>query len=457
MALRSTRNPIGKNFLLLGSLALVALALITVVVLFVEGSKPVVELVDGGTYLGRSGEIGYRISDGDSGIRRFRLSLRQGEKSQLLHEEEFERASFRRAAGPLLCEGRVPFEPGKAGFGDGAVEIIVEASDFSWGGWLGGNKTVLKVAAVIDTEPPRLNLLHGQRYILPGGSGIAIYRLSDPDSRHGVELDGRFHPGFPVGDGRDDTYIAYFALPYDQVKVESLKVVATDRAGNSAAVPFSPVVKKANQKRDSIAISDAFLAAKIPEFEEHYPEMDGDLLAKYLYVNQVLRVENNNRISQLCGEPAAERFWRGSFQRMPGSSRAGFADHRTYTYNGKEIDAQTHLGVDIASTRQADVRAANGGRVIFADYLGIYGNMVLLDHGQGVFSLYSHLSQMNVTPGTMVDQQTVLGLTGTSGMAGGDHLHFSMLINGEFVTPVEWWDQHWLEVNIEEPLTDSRF
>jgi len=83
--------------------------------------------------------------------------------------------------------------------------------------------------------------------------------------------------------------------------------------------------------------------------------------------------------------------------------------------------------------------------------------MVLVDHGQGIFSLYSHLSQMRVSPGDKVDTASVLGLTGTSGMAGGDHLHFSMLINGEFVTPVEWWDQNWLEVNIEEPLTDSTF
>jgi len=48
-------------------------------------------------------------------------------------------------------------------------------------------------------------------------------------------------------------------------------------------------------------------------------------------------------------------------------------------------------------------------------------------------------------------------LTGTTGMAGGDHLHFSMLVNGVFVTPIEWWDQHWIDVTIEDPLTESRF
>jgi murein DD-endopeptidase MepM/ murein hydrolase activator NlpD len=94
------------------------------------------------------------------------------------------------------------------------------------------------------------------------------------------------------------------------------------------------------------------------------------------------------------------------------------------------------------------VLAANRGKVIFADYLGIYGNMVVLDHGLGVFSLYSHLSQIGVVEGDIVEKNGVLGATGTSGMAGGDHLHFSMLVNGVLVDPLEWWDEHWLDLNI---------
>jgi murein DD-endopeptidase MepM/ murein hydrolase activator NlpD len=112
--------------------------------------------------------------------------------------------------------------------------------------------------------------------------------------------------------------------------------------------------------------------------------------------------------------------------------------------------------MDIASTQRAEVRAASSGLVAFAGYLGIYGNLVLLDHGQGVFSLYSHLSQMNVSAGESVDQKTVVGLTGTTGMAGGDHLHFSILVNGVFVTPKEWWDQNWINVTIEEPIKDLK-
>ena len=142
---------------------------------------------------------------------------------------------------------------------------------------------------------------------------------------------------------------------------------------------------------------------------------------------------------------------------MSGSSKAGYADHRTYYYKNKAIDKQIHLGVDIASTKRSGVKAAGSGIVVFADYLGIYGNTVIVDHGMGLCSLYAHLSQINVAVDEPVEKEFILGMTGISGMAGGDHLHFSMLVNGVFVTPVEWWDQNWIDVTIQEPIIDSKF
>jgi murein DD-endopeptidase MepM/ murein hydrolase activator NlpD len=142
---------------------------------------------------------------------------------------------------------------------------------------------------------------------------------------------------------------------------------------------------------------------------------------------------------------------------MARSSRmAGFAEYRTYYYNNDEIDKQVHLGIDLASTKRAEVQAANRGNVIFADYLGIYGNTIILDHGQGIFSLYSHLSEIGVAVGESKEKGAAIGLSGTTGMAGGDHLHFSILVNGIFVTPVEWWDQQWLQLNIDDILDGSK-
>lgn len=425
--------------------------------LFFEGEKPKLTLDSPQTYLGTQSMVEISSADGKSGLRHLRVRISQGEIVEELYFEEFPRNGFTGMVGQPQKTVKIPFNPADSGFQDGPAQIVLEAYDYSLRGLLKGNNTTVTRELSIDTTPPKVSILHSEQYINPGGSGIAIYRLTDPDITSGVQINDRFHPGFLVGDGRDDTFICYFALPYTANQLDTSFVVAVDPAGNKTQLPFTVIFKKKNFRQDKINVSDGFLDKKIPEFMQYYPEMSGTMVDKYLFTNNEIRIQNNNKISELCGSPHKQRLWESKFHRMPGSSRAGFADHRTYFYGSKPIDRQVHLGIDLASTRNAEVKAAEKGIVIYADYLGIYGNMVMIDHGQGIFSLYSHLSQIDVAPNDQVDKLTVIGLTGTTGMAGGDHLHFSMLVNGVFVTPIEWWDQHWIDVTIEDPLTESRF
>lgn len=425
--------------------------------LFFEGTPPVVSLGDTPEFIGQNGFIKYRVTDTQSGIKAITITAIQNGTSRMLYHKSNPRTQYINPVGPTDDSAQIAFDTAQEGFSDGEMNLTIEVSDFSFRNWLQGNQTFASKQVQIDTKPPRIQILHTEKYISPGGSGVAIYKLSDPKSLHGVRVNGKLHQGHLIGDGRDDTFISYFALPYDAKRFKELNITARDRAGNKTVVPFSTVYKKKKFKQDVINISDGFLSRKIPEFQQYYPEMEGEFLDKYLYANSNVRKLNNDKISQLCEATSPIRFWKGHFNRMAGSTRAGFADHRTYRYGGKEIDFQVHLGMDIASTRRAEVKSANMGKVVFGDYLGIYGNMVLIDHGQGLFSLYSHLSQINVSRDDTVDQNTVIGLSGTTGMAGGDHLHFSMLVNGVFVTPKEWWDKQWVNVTIEEPIVDSKF
>ncbi len=430
---------------------------IVVFLLFFEGESPVVNLEQSGDYLGNKGIIHYSASDRKSGLRNIAIWGSQGNVTKILHTVTFPRTSYTGMIGRDETTETVNFDTKKEGFVDGPMSVRFEATDYSLWGWLQGNQTIINKEVTVDTLPPQLQILQSEKYISPGGSGIAIYRLSDTKCTSGVTINGRFHPGFLVGDGKTNTYISYFALPYDAQRIESLIISAKDLAGNETIIPFTTVYKSVVQKTDTITISDGFIGAKIPEFQQYFQEMKGELIDQYLYTNTIVRDQNNKKISELCHNPLSSRLWQGHFLRFSGSPRAGFADHRSYVYGGKIIDHQVHLGVDIASTNRAEVRAANTGKVIFADYLGIYGNMVLIDHGQGIFSLYSHMSQMNVSAGNEIEKKSVIGLTGTTGMAGGDHLHFSILVNGVFVMPKEWWDEHWIEVTIEAPLAQSKF
>ncbi len=355
-------------------------------------------------------------------------------------------------------EPSAAFDAKALGFKDGEIVLTIKVSDFSFRGMLSGNKTEVSQTLILDSKPPKIRILHSERYVRPGGSGVVIYQNSEGYGKHGVVINGKLYQGYPVDDdGRKDTYIAYFALPYDTKGLDISVIRAQDTAGNRSIVPLAMILNKIRFKQDTITVTDNFLRKKLPEFEQHYDNIQGTLKEKYLFINRTLRKENNTDIAQLCQTSDQDRHWKGRFLRMAGRNFAGFADHRTYFYQGQEIDRQVHLGVDLASTRQANVKAANNGKVIFAAYKGIYGNMIILDHGQGVFSLYSHLSQINVAKGDMLVKGDRIGLTGTSGMAGGDHLHFSMLIHGIFVTPKEWWDPAWIETRIEQPLVDTSF
>jgi len=420
--------------------------------LFFERSKPSIDLTSIPQFIGKTHTFDIRVADSDSGLRQVKVTATQGDSTKELYSVTNQRRGYTGQIGPASDHPSITFDAKKLGFNEGPVRFTVTAYDFSWMNYLKGNSTTASIDATIDSKPPVITLLHSEQYISPGGAGIVIYSIDDKESTHGAIINGRFHPGHPVSPGSNDKYIAYFALPYDTESLSESYVKATDTAGNTAMLPFSTIFQNARQKHDRINISDNFLSVKIPEFKQYYPEMSGSLLEQYLYTNSTLRDQNNAQIAEICTNSSDERFWSGHFLRMPGSNRAGFADHRTYYYNGQPIDKQVHLGMDIASTQQATVAAANAGKVVFADYLGIYGNMVIIDHGQGVFSLYSHLSQINVKAGDMVTSNDTIGLTGHTGMAGGDHLHFSMLVNGIFTTPLEWWDPHWIRVTIEQPL-----
>ncbi len=392
-------------------------------------------------------------SDKMSGIRKIDISLAQNGKLIQLYHREFPRQAWLSKAGPAEIKETITLDGVKKGAQDGPAELVVTIHDFSLNNMLKGNSTVHQFPVKVDSKPPMVTVEHAQLYITPGGSGIVVYNISEKAVRHGVMIDDVFFQGFPLANS-DKRFISYIALNWDSKKPVDTRIIAVDPAGNEGKGLFSMHFKKAREKKDRINIPDSFLKKKIPEFQQHNPELSGSNIEKFIQVNNAVRVANALQIAEIAANTVSEQLWRDKFIRMPGAGKAGFAEQRTYFYQNKAIDHQTHLGMDIASTARVAIKAANSGRVIFADYIGIYGNTVILDHGQGLASLYSHLSRIDTSIDTMVQKDELIGRSGTTGMAGGDHLHFSMLVHGIFVTPVEWWDQHWIDVNINNIIDE---
>ena len=170
---------------------------------------------------------------------------------------------------------------------------------------------------------------------------------------------------------------------------------------------------------------------------------------QFLKINGKLRQINHQKIENLTQNSAPQLLWKQSFLQLSNSKvESAFADHRSYYYRNKKVDEQTHLGFDLASVANSPIESGNDGIVVYADYLGIYGNCVLVDHGLGLLSLYGHLSQIEVQMGQSVERGQILGRTGQTGLAGGDHLHFSIFLQGVQVNPLEWWDQRWVEQHV---------
>ena len=317
----------------------------------------------------------------------------------------------------------------------------------------------------VRLDPPRIAILSKFHYVNHGGAEFVVYRATPPDVESGVRVGDRTYPGYPAsGAGiRSDeaAKIAFFALLYDQELNAPVSVYARDAAGNESSTPLDHMPFAKAFARSRINIDDTFLQRVVPSIAAETPEMQlsttpGDLLASFLQINGELRMRNAQTIEVLARKSAPEMLWKDAFQPLGNAAiESRFADNRTYFYNGKEVDRQVHLGFDLAVTQRVPVLAANNGIVLLADYLGIYGNCVIIDHGLGVQSLYAHLSSIDVKPGDRVEKGREIGRSGTTGLAGGDHLHFTMLVNGHPVNAVEWWDPKWMQDRVLRKVAEA--
>lgn len=347
----------------------------------------------------------------------------------------------------------------------GAARVVVKAARQALFG-LRQIETVASRDVQVRLEPPRIAVVSTHHYVNHGGAEFVVYRVAPPEAASGVLVGDVVFRGYPASgvhvDGVSLTdpslKVAFFALLYDQDLNTPIHVVARDEAGNEAkaALEYRAFPKPFGRSR--IEVDDGFLKRVVPEILSHAPDVGPgeDLVAAYLAINGELRRKNADQIAELATKTSPEMLWHGAFQQLGNSQvESRFADHRTYFYRGREIDQQVHLGFDLAVTANVPVRASNRGAVLYADYLGIYGNTVILDHGMGVESLYAHLSSIGVKPGDTVDQRQEIGRSGQTGLAAGDHLHFTILVGGRMVSPVEWWDPHWIEDRVVRKLREA--
>jgi len=395
--------------------------------------------------VGKGAAITITIEDIGSGLKSIEIIGIQGDKTIPLVKKDF-------PGGVTKTEEVINLDKGQLKEGD--FTIVVSSQDASLYPFGEAGLSKEEKSFTFDATPPRISVMSHTNNLNQGGSGLMVYALSEVAETTGIRVGDRFFPAYlQPNNGNKNLYYCMFTIPWDTTPAEFKPFIeASDKSGNSAKRSFNYHANARTFRHDRIGLSDSFMERTIPEFQGLVPN-EGTPIDQYIYINNTLRKENRAKLVDLSRLTSPTILWSGTFKRLPNAAnRARYADARDYMYKGKKVDYQTHLGLDLASIKHAPVPAGNDGKIVYADFLGIYGNVVVIDHGLGLQSLYAHLSSISVNPGDMVTKGDIIGNTGTTGLAGGDHLHYGVTVAGIPVQPIEWWDETWIKNNITSKI-----
>ncbi len=407
--------------------------------------------------VGRKKPVNVTLTEPVRGLSGVRAELVQGDRVEKLAEKAYVPRSSWWFWGSGTDRDALALEIGRdsiKGLKAGPVTLRVTADRAP--AWLSHPEPEVRdFVFQVRLTPPSLGVASTFHFVRQGGAEAVVYRVGESSMRDGVQAGGRWFPGYPLPGGGPQDRFALFAVPYDMADPSSVRLLAADDAENEAQVAFIDQFTARKPVEATINLSDAFLGKVVPAIMSQTPEMAdaGGLIENFLSINRDLRKANAAALVELASKSRPQFLWSRTFLPMSNAKvMAPFAEYRKYVYQGRTVDHQVHLGFDLAATRAVPVQASNDGVVVLAGFFGIYGNTVVVDHGYGLESLYAHLSTIDVKPGQEVKRGEALGRTGDTGLAGGDHLHFSILLAGQPVSPVEWWDGHWIRDRVARKL-----
>jgi hypothetical protein len=327
---------------------------------------------------------------------------------------------------------------------DGKAHVILEATS---GGLIHGTVRWERDVNVV-TQPPVIGVDSDQHYLYLGMADLATLNVTGAYTGAGIRVGNQDFRAWPMPGGKPGLFSLY-AFAWNMPAGTTPLAFASNGTGSDVTTPLTVIFPKREQPvytQHEIQVTDQFMQKVLGELD---PNGSGDPVARFVKINSEMRKANNQTLSDLRLKTADYFLWSQPFTRQSHSqAEATFADVRSYIYHGKKIDQQVHLGYDLAVTQHVGVEASNDGRVVWAAPLGIYGNCIVVDHGYGLQTIYGHLSRIDVRVGDMVKRSQIMGLSGMTGMAGGDHVHFAMQLDGVQIDPKEWWDAHWIQDHI---------
>ena len=432
--------------------AIVALMFIFLLAGFIFSKSAKIQVEPEVKAIGMSTPIKVRVTS-PHGVRNLAAFVEQnGQKYQVFGEAKPKRSNpFFRSDEPAREWNLSIGKQQASALKDGKAKLIIEAiaNDF------GAATTTWSKTVDVNTLPPMVSADGAQHYINQGGSELVTFTTSGNWTEAGVRVGKYTFRSFPMPgqtDPNSSERFSLFAFPWDVAPDTVPVVYARNDSGAEATSRFwYKVFPKKFRARD-LPLDDTFIQKAITELD---PSGSGDPVERFLKINRQMRIDNNKYLSDLRLKTEPKMLWTGPFFRI-GKVESFFADQRSYFYKGKKIDQQMHLGFDLSDVQAAPVKAANAGKVVHAGPLGIYGNCVVIDHGYGLQTIYGHLRQIDVKVGDAISKEQVMGKSGATGLAGGDHIHYSIQVDGVQVNPIEWWDDHWIQDRVLSKLAPPK-
>lgn len=426
---------------------------------------PRIDITSPQAVIGHSGELAVAIDTPHGKLSSLEVALVQGGKTLPVFSLQGSGASpagglVRQGKGRLLLTAAI----GKQQIPqlvEGKAKLVVTASRPVLFGY---RKVASSASRAISVQltPPIISVVSTGHYITQGGAEMVVYRVSPASVQSGVQVGSYQYPGFPASGAHVATKdpglkVAFFALLWDQDPSTPISLYARDDAGNVAHATFDYHVTPKIYPKSTLAVSDRFLERVVPPILANDPSFKvpdpSNLVDSFVRIDHDLAIKDDAEMAALARKTSPEMLWHGAWVQQRNSAvEAKFAEQRTFTHDGKVIGHEVHYGYDLASVAGAPVTAENSGRVMYAGWLDIYGNAVIIDHGMGVQSLYGHMSSVEVRVGESVSKGQEIGREGETGLAGGPHVHFSMLVDGHFVTPLDWWSPKWIHDRIMRKL-----
>jgi murein DD-endopeptidase MepM/ murein hydrolase activator NlpD len=343
-----------------------------------------------------------------------------------------------------------------------SIILKIEATDNSLWGLFMGNTYKEEITLVIDQRRPVLAIVANSYKIQKGGSAIVIFKAEDPHMQS-LKIETSFGKTFIAQPFMKEGYYASLVAWPVQEQTFSATIVARDRAGNETKSAIPLRLKDHVYRVSNIELSDAFLDGKIAELANEYEQTAGvdDRLEQFRIINEKVRADNEKIIHDVTSKVSKNMILDFTpepfYPLVNGQKVADFGDHRIYSYKGQENVSQAyHMGLDLASVAMGPITSSNGGNVVFSQPNGIYGNLPIIDHGFGLYTLYGHCSEVHVQEGDVAALGQQIAKTGLSGYAMGDHLHFGILVQGIEVRPEEWMDTKWIYDNITSVIENAK-